>query len=725
MKALDLASFAGLLVLSEAQAAAPNGAIFIPRNGAVEGRAGRAHVLFDATAGGAMALVEGEWPALTNIARAALVFKAQPAGATAPVEVSQEFDRSPEIICIEEGNQRAGVRVLFKLFDKAQRYWGHGMTETWLYPNGEIFITAAASFEGMMPNRGGGDTNTLKVHKAAGQLIVAAPRPGSPDNETVTEAAIRIEHAANLKAMIPGRGAVAGPLRFDDQTIPERAINLGDERHARAAVYWMTGKNEYLNVIYRAEGGSPTYYRWPVYLPQAYWGGALRDIAASPGALELRWLDGAPAAAPNPSFVAVFRLIAPTSPEMVNTLVAAEKPPLKLTVEGGLVHGTVDGYNDLEGAYEIRKTNNPVKIFLPPDTAGRTVRLKVIGIDATGNAIAARLNGQPVVPHLTAEGGIADDPLAPIREQPEGAADMALFVARLGARPQVLEVRAEPGVQLAYQTRDRWRTMACFTSRGGGRYPGFRFSLVDGRLRNMRAYGRSDWALTENLLTWFPACGFTPEQMLDQLTDFEILKNGPREAEFRYVSRNANQRVQSEYRVVVPADSPAMQIDVTATFTVLQSWPYEGCQFFDVFPFRGVWPQDWWYDWVLWLAPDGRWKTLDTKARTFEGDKNLSRLTGGGFFALYSADRGNMLMLTKNFKPALPVEHVICGNYVDYHMSVEFVGPDGKPRVPDKGFTLTMQYDLALWGDGKATRDQLIEIGKQSLKAGRLVLPGK
>ncbi|MEO8204962.1 MAG: hypothetical protein ABI615_02195 [Chthoniobacterales bacterium] len=704
--------------------AAPNGAILIPRNGAYEGRAGKSHVLFDTTAGGILSVVEGEWPALKNTAQMDIVFKVQrPDAPGNSLEIKQSNDRSPNIIIIEEGNQRVGVRVNFKLFDSSQHYFGHGMTETWLYPNGEIFINVATSLEGMMPNGGGSDT--VKIPGPSAVMTVAAPRPDSAQNETVTEAAIRISHSPGLKAYVPEKGLVTRTLSLTDKEQTFHALTLGDNaEHPAMALYWLSGKGVYHNFVFRKEGDSPTYERWPVYMPQVYAGESPRDILISDKSLDLRWLQGSPAPKPNPTFVAAFRMMAPAEGETIKNLVAAETSPLDLKVDGGEIYGKPNGYNDMEGAYEIRKTSNPVKISLPSDSLGRTIRVKVIGISGHG-AVTARLNGQPVIPQLTGEGGIADDPLAPIREQPEGPADMALLTIPLGAQAQTLEVSAEPGVQLAYQTRDTWRSVALFSTRTGGRYPGFRFSLVDGRLRNMRGYGQRDWALTENLLTWFSTCGFTPEQMIDQLTDFEILKNGPSEAEFRYVSRNATQGVQSEYSVRVPANSPAMQINVTATFTVLKSWPYEQCQFFDVFPFRGVWPQDWWYEHVLWLSADGRWKTLSTLKRTFDGDKELTRLTEGGFFAFYSAERGNMLMLTKNIKKEVPVDYVICGNYVDFHMTMNFLGPDGKPHVPAKDFSTTVQYDLAIWGDKNTTREQLIEIGKKSIAAGHLVLPGK
>lgn len=58
-------------------------------------------------------------------------------------------------------------------------------------------------------------------------------------------------------------------------------------------------------------------------------------------------------------------------------------------------------------------------------------------------------------------------------------------------------------------------------------------------------------------------------------------------------------------------------------------------------------------------------------------------------------------------------------------MDVHFVDSAGKPKLPEQGFTMSMDYELALWGDGKTTREEIVEIGKRSLKAGRLVLPEK
>ncbi len=704
MNAATLACLSGILIFCAGHAlAAPAGGVFIPRNGGYEGRIRSAHVFIDDTAGGAIDVVRGEWPDLERLARLEMSFAVRKQGVPAPVEVRQGFDRSPEIIFLEEGNDRIGVRVKCKLYDRDHLYHGHAITETWMYPNGETYVTAAAAFEDALAHVAVTDARIV-VGLAAG-YATASPGGGSPQEI----------HLPSLQ----------GPrvFPFGDEALPGRHVLFSGKDTPLLGVYWRTGKKEHFTFISRKEGNAPTYYRWPDYLIQAYPGGSrVQALEVGPRSLEFRWLAGEQSAGPKSAFSALIRVVTPPDRETLEQLVAVEREPVELEVEGGVIHGNLGGYNDWDGSYEVRKISNPMTVTLPADPTGRTVRIKAIALRGHGG-IVAKLNGQAVVPQLVAEGGIADDPLAPIRELPEGPADTALVTVKLGDEPQTLSFSEEPGVQFAYQTRDRWRNLACFTTRGGGRWSGFRFSLVDGRARNMRGYGRREWALTENLLTWFPFCGFTPVEMVDQMADFEILKNGPDEAVFRYVSTNANGRVRSEYIVRVPADSPAMQMNVTATFTVTERWPYDNCQFFDVFPFRGVWPQDWWYDEALWLAADGRTKTMRTVERTYGGDTELSTITGGGFFALYSSGRGNMVMLTKDFEPALPTNYAICANYIDWHMEVKFRGEDGTDKPPDKGFQIRVRYDLAIWGDENTTRDELIELGKKSIKAGRLVLP--
>jgi len=696
----------------------PQGGIFIPRNGGYEGFIGESHVFIDAVEGGVIEIVNGEWPALETLARAEMSFEVEKSGRSGPVPVRQSFDRSPEIIFIEEGNDRIGVRVKCRLYDDDNCYHGFAMTETWLYPEGELFFAAAASFEDSLANEGVTDAR-LSIGLSD---RYAAVTPGMASRRTMA-----------LDTLVTGH-----ELPFDDATLPGRNVLFSGGHGAdipSLAFAWRTGRQEPYRYLTRRRyddslRGAPSYFRWPAFLRQQFpgifrEGKTVGKIVFGRERCDFVFFDG-DTGLRTPTAHTLLRFVIPADGDLVRNLVEAERRPLTLTVEGGVLHENMNeyGYKDQEGVYQVRKTGNPVSITLPADPLKRIARIKVICLDGHG-AVVAKVDGRAVVPHLASEGGIHDDPLAPIREASEGPADMAYIPVRLTDRPRVLTVSEEEGVQLAYQTRDTWRNVMCFTSRGGWQWSAFRFSLVDGRVRNMRKYGVAEWALTENMLHWFPSMGYTALDMMNQLRDFVILKNGPGETVFRYTSANANDRALSEYTVQVPYDSPAMQYNVSARFTVREGWHEYNNQHFDIFPFRGVDPKEWWYEEALMLAADGRMKWQDVVARTWEGDTELREFSGPGFFALYSADRGNMLMLAKRFAPEFPVQYSICGNYIDYHMMIKFMDENGDPVPPRKGFELAVDYELALYGDDRTTREEIVEIGKKSLAAGRIVLPGK
>ena len=694
------------------------GGVFIPRNGGYEGVIGQSKVFFHQVAGGVMS-VHTQGNGVGEIAKLDMAFTIHNSGSKSNIETRQSFDRSPKIFFLEEGNDRIGLRVLFELYDNKNAYYGHGMTETWLYPDGQIFITAAAMFENIPPN----------AEVNMGKMEINIPKER-----------ISIGQKNKLVAM----NDVSTPGRF-------QMLTSGDSKSGLPglSLYWRTGRLEHDTYISRSlfgGEGAPSYYRWPDYFRQAYvepvvtgrdflrWpvgrGVYIENVTVNNKGAQLNWPIDPTQPKNRPSFNTLFRLALVTDGAAARSFVETEREQVKMKVSGGMIHGNEKakddkGYNDQEGCYEVRKTGEgPLIITLPADPLKRTVRIKSIALTQHG-AITASLDGKPLLPQLTSDGGIADDPLAPITEMPEAPANAAMVTVQLTSKPQTLIFSEQDGIQLVYQTRSPLREYAIYSTKTGPRWSGVRFSLVDGHARNMRAYGQQNWALTENLLHWFPDVGYTPEQMLNHLRDFVVVKNGPDEIVFKYTSHNAYDGAKSEFLVSARADAPAMQINVGATFTVLEHWPYESSQFFDIFPFRGVDPKEWWYNDILWVTPDGRWKTEGTVSWKFEGDKNLTRIKGPGFFGLYSSDRGNMLMLTKNFKPELPTDYVICGNYTDFHMSVLFADPNDKSLKLGKGFKSSVEYELAVWGDEKLTRDQLIQIGKNSLEKGKLVIPLK
>src|SRR5580698_4837785 len=108
----------GLLALTTvALAATPQGGVFIPRNGRLEGCLGKGHVVFDTRNGGTLAVVTGAWPDTRALAGLDAVVRIKPPGSAQEIEARQSFDANPEIDFLEEGSQRIGLRVKFRLYD--------------------------------------------------------------------------------------------------------------------------------------------------------------------------------------------------------------------------------------------------------------------------------------------------------------------------------------------------------------------------------------------------------------------------------------------------------------------------------------------------------------------------------------------------------------------------------------------------------------------------------
>ena len=432
------------------------GGVFIPRNGGVEGRIGQSHVFFNEDSGGVMSVVSDNWPSFEFAATMDMTFELKTKGSSTPVVVKQSADKNPKLFFLEEGSERIGMRVLFNLYDSDQIFHGHGMTETWLYPDGQMFITAATMFE-----------NTAA-------------------HESVSMARVDLRLSENQHLTLP---------ELVDLTQPNGEVMLVepgvDDKKPGLALYWHTGKTAHNTYIFRSSfglKGAPSYFRWPDYVRQAYtqrtmpdyinmegervsWppgrGAFLTELFPNKSGAELRWPIEENAKNPTASFNAFFRLATVENAAEVKSFVACEAESIVLEVTGGVIHGGKDGYNDMEGCYEIRKTGEePTTITLPSDPLARIVRLKIIGLTGHG-AVSCKLDGLPLNPQLTTDGGIADDPLAPIRDQPEGPANAAMVSIQLHDQPQRLMIEEQDGIQLVYQSRDTRRNFMIFSTKTG------------------------------------------------------------------------------------------------------------------------------------------------------------------------------------------------------------------------------------------------------------------
>lgn len=704
------------------QDASGEGGFFIPRNGFFEGKIGLSHALIDKHSGGTLDIISGDWPSFETVGKLGTIFRVLNNDSRV-ITVRQVFDKDPKILFLEEGNERMGIRVLYKLFDSANIYYGHGMSETWFYPDGQIFVTQAAMFEN--------ETVYKTVVDARIDIDIAGDQ--------------RINAFENLPE-----------INMNDNNIPERFIFLTSDKasDSRLGLYWRTGRMEHDTYITRRSfgiEGAPNYFQWPDYFRQAYtqltspgyvkennkikWppgrGAYLESISFNKNGVQLVWPIKSELMSPSASFNGVFRLAMVPNTDKIKSFVDNERIPVKLSVRGGTIHGNLNadldkGYNDQEGCYEVRKFGSePLIINLPKSANPADIRIKVIGLTSYG-AVKTTLNNEPVIPQLVSDGGIADDPLAPISEEPEAPAQMAVISARLGPEEQSLKIEEVPGIQLTYQSRDSRRNFTIYSTKSGPRWSSMKFSLFDGHATNMRGYGKKDWAFTENLIHWFSWMGYTPEQMVDQLRSFKLIKNGPDEIVFRYVSNNYNDGASSESTIRISANSPVMLLKVSTTFRVLNDhWPYKSVQFFDGFPFRGVDPNDWWFQNVLYMNQDGKWSTYNNLSQKTKGDPDASKGLGTHFTAMYSSERGNVFILTKNYFQTndLFVHNEICTNYVDLHMNVTNILNDDHTFIMSRGFNCTAEYEMAIGGDTKITETEAKKIGEKSIQNGSLTFP--
>ena len=198
-----------------------------------------------------MSVVDGEWSTFNSLAKLDMVFSVKASGTELPVEVRQSFDKNPRILFLEEGSERIGLRVLFNLYDRNNIVHGHGMTETWLHPDGQMFVTAATMFE-----------NTAA-------------------HEAVTQ--------ANLDIDIP-KGLANNDLGMVEMTNPCGHVMLTSSDPSghvpELSLFWKTGRMEHNTYVYRSSfgmKGAPSYFRWPDYHRQAYTQRTLPDYINAEG----------------------------------------------------------------------------------------------------------------------------------------------------------------------------------------------------------------------------------------------------------------------------------------------------------------------------------------------------------------------------------------------------------------------------------------------------------
>ena len=674
----------------------------------IEGIIGEVRVSFERNAGGVFSLMGGpdNAAALARVAGCMVLTGRQ----GERLEIRQDTDPNPDFYFLEEGSQRLGLRVIYKLLDQHDAYHGDGLQEVWIYPNGDLFCSVGLRLTD--PLAQAAITDACLETRLAPVFSQAAVGTPSPTNVAI------------------GNLAEGRLFPLGDQ-LPGKFAAFTGESSPPLALYWLKDDGRLKAFFLYRTVSPPTYYRWPALFDQFFTGSPLPvgfkahdssrlEIAAAAGkpVARLWWVKEARVETREwVSVGGIFALSTGRDPEELQSRIAAHQRPLQLKTEGG----EFAGYDDLEGCYMVRRVNNPVKVVLPPDALARQAAVKVFFLAGKG-AVQVKVDGQQALADLVSDGGIVDDPLVPVQVQPHAPASECIVRVPLDPdRERVVTVEESPGLQLAYQaafqTLDQRRNWVVYSDRCAAR-GSFEFSVLDGKARHLCAWGNNEEAVAELALFWFKNCGYSPQDYLNQNGDFELIENGPDAVKFCYRGTNFSHRAQSEFWVTIPRTSAVFQMQMKCRLTVLQTWIYARNQFYDVFPHEGVYPEKWWYKKVMYLDRDGCLGIYDNLDRS-RNYNVFDEAHDRAFFAMYASDRGNLLTLVRQIRPAGQALHLaVCGNYIDHHLDLEL----GAPPIP-AGKVFEVEYDLALYGDDQTSQDEIAAIGRRALAAGRFVLP--
>jgi len=644
------------------------------------------------------------------------------------VLLRQENDPRPKFIFLEEGPERIALRVLYSLYDDLGHYHGDGMQEVWIYRHGDIFLALGVRLV---------DQASHSVLQDAHIEIEQADRVKS------------VEVGASEPSILIGEELHTGAFFPFGQALPGKYVILDGER-GHMALHWASDRGRIYNPVFWVDHKAPFYEKWPSFFDQ--WSinqmetmGWLNnrtsglEVRGEEGGCKLRfcWARKAgQALGPRHDLRALLALSIGAGRDELVEVIRAHQEPISLSVEGGVCRC----YDEQDGCYEIRKDAEEATVVLPASWDERLVRLRFFNLIGEG-AIEVEVDGKPYQPQLISYGARTDDPLVPLLVESHGPADEALVVTCLRPDREVKVVLREgEGMNASYQMRDDRRNLVIFGTydRVSPLPPGegplsvgeviyrashdrergtLEFSLRDGKARHIRGIGKRKPAIEELPLHWLYNCAASPFHYVNILKSFKLLKNGPDEVIFDYMSVNRSERVRSEYIVRVPYRKDVLRLEIKAIFTVLVQWDLPTIEYLDIFPFNTLDPRRWFYEGVIYLSPKGDMMDIAIKddVRSWRGRRWEFR--GTCFFAMLPSERGNILMLIRNPKPEGIVSRaVLCCNWIDLHL--DFV-VDEVP-IP-KGSTYEVEMVIDIYGDGKTTKEEIIEIGRRAMAIGDIV----
>ena len=654
--------------------------------------------------------------ALSFAARIRLICRSEPGSPDygQSVLIRQENDSQPKFHFLEEGAVRLGMRVAFDLVDDEGHYHGDGRQDIWLYPEGDLHCTFNLQIidrlghgpiqDAFVETKGDASYTRLRLGPETIEKQGEATRPFS---DTLTECSLVLEGSEGLCALYWAR----------------------DEDHA-----WQGSDH----------GPTPPFYasHWPTGMQQWAHGGMGWTCHGDTASIYASvWEEGTTArfawlreslvevqSGSDATFTATLVASLSDDEKNIERRINAVQHPLEPTVDGG----TFRCYTEEDGTYEIGQADpTGAAIVFPPDPQQRTVRLRYFRRKTDPRhrgAVHATINGAPTRVQLVSEGELTDDICVPMdMSHKNDSIDDCIISAQLHCEhPTEIRIDKIPGIQATYQSEI---TGVDLNRRGGNhrdivvwssknqQAPLLEFDLFSGAIHRLTDYRQTEPVIWEMPLAFFKSCGISKHDYLNQVRAFSIEENGPDAVSLYFCATNPNQRAQSETWLRIPFDHPRPRLEVRMKMNVIEGWDAKNAEFSDIFPYPSRLPETWFHDAVLFVERDRTYYKPN-----FRPDLSVGSGSGSDdpflFYALYPADRGNVLALFENPQPTERKFHYsVCGNYIDIHVNYDC----GEAPVP-AGTTFEVNYVCELYGDGQTSLEELKAIGQRSVEAGDIMI---
>ncbi len=615
---------------------------------------------------------------------------------------------SVSTLVTEEGVERVGVREHLSLdlqLDEGVEYAGDGICETCIHASGLAVVGLGLRVHKLQP---------LRCLQEAGLCVHAY--------------GMRNVNASFGKK-IPGRAALA---------------ELGDWLIFQAekgwvGLYWGVDPQGYCDPLGgeglwpRIDDGktAPFFHGWENYLrqwqgPHGWRGRETTGLVVGEDSITLAWHQGADLPVEDTmNFAGAVALAWGESEQEVRAKMEALASPVQPETKGA----AISGFDYLEGSYRFRRTEQKSTITLPADPLARSTVIRVDGPPSA--AVACSVSGEPARPQLVSVGRV-DDPYGPHEGRPDanGRPVLAQFEkpaerVELGVKlskdaPTVIEVAEAKGISLSYLAQDDRRELLLFSHLDAR--PFGRLSLADLKLRDLRLPGRERATMSILPLYWFLMNAPSRFHSANLLESWDLAVNGPDEVRLSLSALSPGEKIRSTVSLSLTAPSAdLMKIQLSCKLEILESFNVPHFQFCNLFPEHSRMPDDWDHAETLAMTRDDLWvvenRTPTGGDSAVEG-KRFRDHVAPFFLSQYASGGGNFALLVSSSEPAdQHLGYELCRCWLDNHLFVTF--PAGGPEV---SATYEVNYELGLWGDGSTSRDEVRELGRASVKSGKLEL---